>query len=233
MHLFIPLTGGVLNPRYVCRAVTHTLPYRGQWLTITRTVTAHQCSMDYGHHDSRWLLMRYSISISFHIMYFFHYAPGPACRGSASLYVPPLNYKREGTQRYKGQTQSHALHTQYNLHIVEVGYYASVAWTTIIPRVLLCSSGIHQTSNRLGPLLILGLGRVRSTTRPVDFPTDRRRQVSPTGQRGGERERERGERNRRWQVEPTCQASRARARPRWAGLGRFWLNWFSLFPRNF
>jgi hypothetical protein len=40
-----------------------------------------------------------------HIMYFFHYAPGPACRGSASLYVPSLNYKREGTQRYKRQTQ--------------------------------------------------------------------------------------------------------------------------------
>jgi hypothetical protein len=56
-----------------------------------------------------------------HIMYFFHYAPGPACRGSASLYVPPLNYKREGTQRYKGHAQTH---TQYNLHTVEVGYYA-------------------------------------------------------------------------------------------------------------
>jgi hypothetical protein len=76
-----------------------------------------------------------------HIMYLFHYAPGPACRGSASLYVPPLNYKREGTQRYKGQTQltrsitdsidtlNHRLnlHTQYYLHIVEVGYYAPAA----------------------------------------------------------------------------------------------------------
>jgi hypothetical protein len=59
-----------------------------------------------------------------HIMYFFHYAPGPACWGSTSLYVPPLNYKREGTQRYKGHTRSH---TQYILHTVEVGYYAPVA----------------------------------------------------------------------------------------------------------
>jgi hypothetical protein len=40
-----------------------------------------------------------------HIMYFFHYALGPTCQGSASLYVPPLNYKREGTQRYKGHAQ--------------------------------------------------------------------------------------------------------------------------------
>jgi hypothetical protein len=62
-----------------------------------------------------------------HIMYFFHYAPGPAYRGSASLYVPPLNYKREDTQHYKGQTQSHALHTQYYLHTVEVGYYIPAA----------------------------------------------------------------------------------------------------------
>jgi hypothetical protein len=36
------------------------------------------------------------------------------------LYVPPLNYKREGTQCYKGDTQ-------YNLHTVEVGYYALAA----------------------------------------------------------------------------------------------------------
>jgi hypothetical protein len=47
--------------------------------------------------------MRYSVSISYSHNVFLHYAPGPACRGSASLYVPPLNYKREGTQRYKGQ----------------------------------------------------------------------------------------------------------------------------------
>jgi hypothetical protein len=35
------------------------------------------------------------------IMYFFHYAPGAACWGSTFFYVPPLNYKREGTQCYK------------------------------------------------------------------------------------------------------------------------------------
>jgi hypothetical protein len=55
-----------------------------------------------------------------HIMYSFYYAPGFACQSSASLYVPPLNYKREGTQRYKG-------HGQYNLQAVDVGYYAPAA----------------------------------------------------------------------------------------------------------
>jgi hypothetical protein len=45
-------------------------------------------------------------------MYFFYHVPGPTCRGSATLYVPPLGYKREGTRRYKGRlrftlTQAH------------------------------------------------------------------------------------------------------------------------------
>jgi hypothetical protein len=67
-------------------------------------------------------------AFTIHIMYSYHYAPGPTCQGSASLYVPPLNYKREGTQRYKEQTQSHAqTHTQYNIHTVEVGCYAPAA----------------------------------------------------------------------------------------------------------
>jgi hypothetical protein len=57
------------------------------------------------------------------IIYSFRYVPGPTCRGSASLYAPPLSYKREGTQRYKrgvhsdSQTDSQALkftQTQYN-----------------------------------------------------------------------------------------------------------------------
>jgi hypothetical protein len=36
------------------------------------------------------------------------------------LVCTPFNYKREGTLRYKG-------HAQYNLHTVEVGYYAPAA----------------------------------------------------------------------------------------------------------
>jgi hypothetical protein len=71
-----------------------------------------------------------------HIMYSIHYAPGPTCRGSASLYVPPLNYKREETLHYKDRfyTSSQAIkytytdsQTQYNIHTVEVEYYAPAA----------------------------------------------------------------------------------------------------------
>jgi hypothetical protein len=58
------------------------------------------------------------------IMYSFRYAPGPTCRGSTSLYVPPLSFKREGTQRYKTDSQigSQALsssQSQYNTQTVE------------------------------------------------------------------------------------------------------------------
>jgi hypothetical protein len=36
-------------------------------------------------------------SIGYFYMYSLRFAPGPTCRGSAPLYVPPLSYKREGT----------------------------------------------------------------------------------------------------------------------------------------
>jgi hypothetical protein len=41
------------------------------------------------------------IGIGYFYMYSLRFAPGPACRGPAPLYVPPLSYKREGTRRYK------------------------------------------------------------------------------------------------------------------------------------
>jgi hypothetical protein len=76
----------------------------------------------------------------------------------------PLDYKREGTQRYKdklldSQVHIHAYtHSQYNIHTVEVGYYAPAASTTLIPRVLVCSSQIHPTGKTLRPLPHLRIG---------------------------------------------------------------------------
>jgi hypothetical protein len=60
------------------------------------------------------------------IMYSLRFVPGPTCRGSASLYVPPLTYKREGTRRYKADShrlsdsqvhtssQAHSLNTTHS-----------------------------------------------------------------------------------------------------------------------
>jgi hypothetical protein len=76
----------------ISRAITHhyscgLLPINAAWTAAIIT------SADYAYVTLS--------ALDIPIMYLFHYAPGPACRGSAFLYVPPLNYKREGTQRYK------------------------------------------------------------------------------------------------------------------------------------
>jgi hypothetical protein len=99
----------------ISRAITHhyscgLLPINAAWTEAIMTSADYSCVT--------------LSALVIPIMYFFHYAPGPTCRGSSSLYVPPLNYKREGTQRYKGHAQSH---TQYYLHTMEVGYYALAA----------------------------------------------------------------------------------------------------------
>jgi hypothetical protein len=78
------------------------------------------------------LIAQALLALVTHIMYYFHYAPRPTCRGSTSLYVPPLNYKREGTQRYRDKvfTHTHTLRltdSQYYIHTMEVGYYAPAA----------------------------------------------------------------------------------------------------------
>ena len=79
--------------------------------------------------------------------YYIGYVPGPACRGSVPLYVPPLSYKREGTRRYRG-TQTHLDPAQAHKFIQAlelntshsgVGYYALAARTTLNSCVFLCS----------------------------------------------------------------------------------------------
>jgi hypothetical protein len=77
-------------------------------------------SMLHGLQSSRLpVITQALLALVTHIMYSFHYAPGPVCRGSASLYVPPLNYKREGTQLHKGHRLSDSdtrLHTHSIQH---------------------------------------------------------------------------------------------------------------------
>jgi hypothetical protein len=78
--------------------------------------------------------------------YYICYVPGPACRGSAPLYVPPFSYKRGGTQHYKTQThldpaQAHKFIQALKLNTSHsgVGCYAPAARTTLTPCVFLCS----------------------------------------------------------------------------------------------
>jgi hypothetical protein len=60
---------------------------------------ARQYYADRGYHGARKIALATSIS---HSKYYIRYVPGPTCQGLAPLYVPPLDYKREDTLRYKG-----------------------------------------------------------------------------------------------------------------------------------
>jgi hypothetical protein len=108
-------------------------------------------------------------------MYSFRYAPGPTCRGSASLYVPPLSYKREGTQRYKADSQVHT-HPQTSSLKLNTTHRQ---WSRV-----LCSGGLNHSKSScplvffdhladrqtLRPLLILGF-RAGAFRHPAgDFP---------------------------------------------------------------
>jgi hypothetical protein len=76
------------------------------------------CCVHYAHHHSRVtkeaaVVYQYCVDCGHRgtqeiaqalvtpIIYSFCYVPRPTCRGSASLYVPHLSYKSEGTRRYK------------------------------------------------------------------------------------------------------------------------------------
>jgi hypothetical protein len=74
---------------------SHVSTINAAWTAVIMTPADYSCVTKA---EDPCVLSAFTI----HIMYSYHYAPGPACRGSVSLYVPPLNYKREGTQRYKG-----------------------------------------------------------------------------------------------------------------------------------
>jgi hypothetical protein len=113
-----------------------TRPSRRQRACLFHWQTAHPyCHMYYTHHDSRvteeaarhintiWttdiMALRDRPGVT-GISSSFHFAPRPTCRGSVSLYVPPLSYKREGTQRYKAHsdslTLSHSLRPNSDSH---------------------------------------------------------------------------------------------------------------------
>jgi hypothetical protein len=69
------------------------------------------------------------------------FVPGPTCRGSKPLYMPPLNYKRGGMRRRQGRRSFRLTHSTSFLNNPThsgVGYYAPAARTTLSPRVFVC-----------------------------------------------------------------------------------------------
>jgi hypothetical protein len=85
--------------------------------------------------------------------YYIRYVPGPTCRGSVPLYVPPLAIKGEACNVTKGGPQTHLDLAQahkftqalkLNTSHSGVGYYAPAARTTLNPCMFLSSSFIYQ-----------------------------------------------------------------------------------------
>jgi hypothetical protein len=91
-----------------------------------------------------WMSGRKKIAPAVNISSFkcyIHFVPGPTCRGSVPLCMPPFSYKRGGMRRYNtGSLRLSSFHN--NPTHSGVGYYAPAARTTLNPRVFLCSS-IH------------------------------------------------------------------------------------------
>jgi hypothetical protein len=121
-----------LHLLWIRRAPVHSSGRRRTWSTLRGLRYYSSLLARYQENDRRLSILRgvrpswrpmitqvLLVSI-IHIMYSFHYVLGPTCWGSASLYVPPLNYKREGTQRYR--TSSHRLSSSHVLHILNTTY---------------------------------------------------------------------------------------------------------------
>jgi hypothetical protein len=67
----------------------------------------------------------------------FRFAPGPTCQGLAFLYVPPLSYNREGTQRYRTSSlrpnlgSSSLRHSDSQVHTSSQAQY-STQWSRVL-----------------------------------------------------------------------------------------------------
>jgi hypothetical protein len=165
--LSIPVAGSTVVPRHTLCS-SSLIRYQGSF-RCTPMLRRLRIS---GH---KGIALATSTSCSKH---YIRFVPGPACWGSAPLYVPPLSYKRGGTQRYKAEThldsQTHKFIQALKLNTSHggVGYYAPAARTTLNPCVFLCSSHFHLTGKTLRLLLILGFRAGAFRHPAVDFLSD-------------------------------------------------------------
>jgi hypothetical protein len=131
----IPMTGSTIVPRHTL--CSSSLVHNQGGFRCTPMLRRPRIS------GRKEIVLATSISCS---KYNICYVPGPTYLGSTPLCVPPLSYKRGGTQRYKTQThldpaQAHKFIQALKLNTSHsgVGYYAPAARTTLNPCVFLCS----------------------------------------------------------------------------------------------
>jgi hypothetical protein len=113
-----PAGGVPVHPiaKQYAHAARCTVPVHHHSYIARESSPARQCYTDRGYQGARKIALGMGTS---HSKYYIRYVPRPTCRGSTPMYVPPLDYKREGTQRYRLiQTQAildtTQAHEQYN-----------------------------------------------------------------------------------------------------------------------
>jgi hypothetical protein len=107
---------------YTMLIITHVLPRKQRGISILYALRT---------------LWRSEITLALQaVVTSFHFAPGPTCRGSISLYVPPLSYKREGTRRCK--------ETQLSLSNSQVHTSSQAQYITQWSRVLRSGGPNHS-----------------------------------------------------------------------------------------
>jgi hypothetical protein len=134
-----------------------TVPVHHHSYVAREASPARQCYADRGYQDARKIALGTDTSRS---KYYICYVPGPTCRGPAPMYVPPLDYKREGTQRYRFiQTQAildtTQAHEQYNTQWSRVLRSGGPNHSKLL-HVLVCSSLNSVIGKTLRPLFIIG-----------------------------------------------------------------------------
>jgi hypothetical protein len=97
------------------------------------------------------------------------YVPGPKCRGSVPLCMPPFSYKRGGMRRYKTDPSSDSQYiTQWSRVLRPGGPNHSKPSCALV-----CSSTSRVASKMLRPLLSLGFraGAIRHPAGEISSPT--------------------------------------------------------------
>ena len=139
-----PLTGG---DQAIPQAACLSIPLAGSTPMLRRTLCSsslaryrggsRDISISYG----LWTLWRSEFAQALQaLVTSFHFASGLTCRGSASLYVPPLSYKREGTRHYKATSLRPMLTDTLKLSNSQIQY--NTQWS-----VVLRSGGLNHSKS--------------------------------------------------------------------------------------
>jgi hypothetical protein len=119
--------------------------------------------------------------------YYSRYVPGPTCRGSVPLYMPPFSYKRGGMQRYNTSSIF-----RLRLSILKLPQQSNTQWSRVLrsggpnhsksSHVHVLDDRLAGQAKRLSPFLILGFRAGALRHQAGEFPLRQRGQRASQGQ---------------------------------------------------